>query len=372
MAINRLKHISIVDNISFEYNNDVMRQCFNGGGKADYGQYAVQDTGDGCMAWFPKERQWKNGKWCSGSSEVNWKNHIEEDGLVVISELYDGEKLKDSSDAEPPEVLQGIPLYTFWKSDAKSPYKYVGTYMMDVNASVPRHQIYRRLDTEIDLSPWYDQINFTYLQDNEQGCAVFKKIYINENYSKQRKLIDSFAQSIDNFKTRETQYLSSIRQMQENYSLARLSTLDKNGFLLYVNVLQDLMDSVFGTSDTSLFQKLEDIEFPETAWPFVDAINTQDHNKEIRDNKLGQYLTGRLMAIYDTRYYIYSLPERLVDYYLHKLRIQIPKHADLTEKHCLLYFWKQCNIEMHEWTPFIFTCFLESIFGNPYNQKTVD
>lgn len=27
---------------------------------------------------------------------------------------------------------------------------------------------------------------------------------------------------------------------------------------------------------------------------------------------LGQYVTGRIMAIYDSRYYIYSLPEKLV------------------------------------------------------------
>lgn len=33
--------------------------------------------------WFPKERQWKNGEWRAGSSEVNWKNHIEENGLVI-------------------------------------------------------------------------------------------------------------------------------------------------------------------------------------------------------------------------------------------------------------------------------------------------
>ena len=110
MAFNRLRHISIEDDIPFEYNNDVMRQCFNRGGDAAFGQYAVQDTGDGCAAWFQKERQWKNGEWRPGSSEVNWKNHIEEDGLVIIMELNDGENPKDSSDAEPQEVAHGTPL----------------------------------------------------------------------------------------------------------------------------------------------------------------------------------------------------------------------------------------------------------------------
>lgn len=370
MAVNRLRHISIEDDISFEYNNDVMRQCFNGGGDAAYGQYAVQDTGDGCAAWFPKERQWKNGEWRPGSSEVNWKNHIEEDGQIIIMELNDGEKPKDSSDAEPQEISHATPVYTFWKADVKSPYKYVGTYMVDVNASQPRHQIFRRLDTEIDLSPWYDQINFGYLQDNGQGRAVYKKIYIDGNYAKQKKYVAAFLQHFDEYKAKEEQYIFSLQQVQMKYSLSRLSKLDKAGFSKYINELQHYLDMTFGESETSIFQKLEGIDFPQSAWLFVDAINTQDHNKEIRNNKLGQYVTGRIMAIYDSRYYIYSLPEKLVDYYLQKLKVQIPPHADLVEKHCLLYFWKQCNVDMDDWSPFIFVCFLESVFGNPYEKKT--
>ena len=370
MAVNRLRHISIEDDISFEYNNDVMRQCFNGGGDAAYGQYAVQDTGDGCAAWFPKERQWKNGEWRPGSSEVNWKNHIEEDGLIIIMELNDGEKPKDSSDAEPQEISHATPVYTFWKADVKSPYKYVGTYMVDVNASQPRHQVFRRMDTEIDLSPWYDQINFGYLQDNGQGRAVYKKIYIDGNYAKQKKYVAAFLQHFDEYKAKEERYIYSLQQVQMKYSLSSLSKLDEAGFSKYINELQDYLDMALGESDTSIFQKLEGIDFPQSAWLFVDAINTQDHNREIRNNKLGQYVTGRIMAIYDSRYYIYSLPEKLVDYYLQKLKVQIPPHSDLTEKHCLLYFWKQCNVEMNEWSPFIFVCFLESVFGNPYEKKT--
>ena len=369
MTANRLRHISIDDNISFKYNNDVMRQCFNSKAEAPYGQYAVQATGDGCIAWFPKERQWKNGEWRAGSPEVNWKNHIEENGLVIIMELNDGEKPKDTSNAEPGEVQGGTPFYTFWKADDIAPYKYVGTYMVDVNASRPRHQIFRRLDTEIDLTPWYNQTNFDYIQNNGQGRAVYKKIYIKGNYAKQKKYVDVFEQNIDDYKVREERYLSSIRLVQEKYSLARLRLLDESGFLEYVNALQQVLDITFGKSETTILEKMEGVHFPESAWLFVDVINTQDHNKEIRNNKLGNYVTGRIMGIYDSQYYIYSLPEKLVDYYLQKLKIEIPEHADLTEKHCLLYFWKQCNEEMHEWTPFIFICFLESVFGNPYLES---
>ena len=370
MAVNRLTHISIEDGISFQYNNDVMRQCFNGGGEAAFGQYAVQDTGDGCAAWFPKERQWKNGEWRAGSSEVNWKNHIEEDGLVIIMELNDDENPKDSSDVEPQEVSHGTPLYTFWKADAKSPYKYVGTFMVDVNASKPRHQVFRRLDTEIDLSPWHNQINFAYLQDNNQGKSVFKKIYIDGNYTKQKKYIDTFLQHIDGYKVKEKRYLSTIQQVQQKYSLSKLSRLDEEGFLKYVGELQEIQDAIFGESEPTMIQKTEGMTFPDSAFRVVDAIRTQDHNKEFSKNKLGQHITGRIMAVYNPQYYIYSLSEELVDYYLHMLKVQIPKHADLTEKYCLLYFWKQCNEEMDDWSPFIFTCFLESVFGNPYKKVT--
>lgn len=252
MAVNRLRHISIEDDISFEYNNDVMRQCFNGGGEAAYGQYAVQDTGDGCAAWFPKERQWKNGEWRPGSSEVNWKNHIEEDGLIIIMELNDGEKPKDSSDAEPQEVSHATPVYTFWKADVKSPYKYVGTYMVDVNASQPRHQVFRRMDTEIDLSPWYDQINFGYLQDNGQGRAVYKKIYIDGNYAKQKKYVAAFLQHFDEYKVKEERYIYSLQQVQMKYSLSSLSKLDEAGFSKYINELQHYLDMTFGESETSI------------------------------------------------------------------------------------------------------------------------
>lgn len=366
MAVNRLRHISIEDDISFEYNNDVMRQCFNGGGEANYGQYAVRDTGDGCEAWFPKGRLWKNGEWRPGSNDVNWKNHIEDEGLVIIEELNDGEKPKDSSDAELTVVSDAIPLYTFWKADTKAPYKYAGTFMVDINASVPRRHVYRRLDTEIDLKPWYDQINFEYLRGNVQGREVFKKIYIDGNYVKQKKLVDTFLKNIDVYKSKQERYLSALRLVNWNYSLAKMRMLDETGFLQYVSTLQQIMDEVFGKNGVSLIQKLEGIKFPESALLFVRAISTQDHNREIRTNKLGQESVGRIKAIYDHRFYIYSLPEKLADYYLKKLKVQIPEHADLTEKHCLLYFWKQCNVEMQDWTPYIFICFLESVFGNPY------
>lgn len=77
--------------------------------------------------------------------------------------------------------------------------------------------------------------------------------------------------------------------------------LDETGFLQYVSTLQQIIDEVFGKTGVSLIQKLEGIKFPESALLFVRAISTQDHNREIRTNKLGQDLVGRIKAIYDHR-----------------------------------------------------------------------
>lgn len=106
-------------------------------------------------------------------------------------------------------------MYTFWKANAKAPYKYVGTYLLDVNASKPRRHIYRRLYSEIDLSPWYDQINFGYLQDNSQGSAGYKKFYFKGSQAKQKQCVDVFRQDISNYKVDEDRYLSSLRLVQE-------------------------------------------------------------------------------------------------------------------------------------------------------------
>ena len=368
MAVNRLRHISIKDNISFKYNNDVMRQCFNGGGTADYGQYPKKETGDGCEAWFPKEREWRNGEWKSGSREVNWKNHIEEDGLVIISELNEGEKAKNGPDTKTKNDSLIVPKYTFWKVK-KEPYRYIGTYLFDVNASIPRYQVFRRIDTEIDLTPWYEQQNFSYLQDNNQGKAVYKNIYINGSYTKQRKLVDSFWQEVSVAKTLEKKYVSIAIQLQSKYSLNNLTTLDESGFRGYLNDIQKIIDIEYGQENHSALDVLVDISFPEIGQPFIGILNNpSDHNTVIRESKLGQDAAGKILGIYNPQYYIYGLSEELTDYYLKKLKAQIPKHADLTEKHCLLYFWKQCNEDMNSWSPFIFVQFLEHTFGNPYRS----
>ncbi len=372
MVVNRLRHISINDNISFEYNNDVMRQCFNGGGTAKYGQYAFQRTGDGCLAWFPKEREWKNGEWKAGSREVNWKNHIEEDGLVLISELNEGENPKDNYQDEPQRDHSPVPMYTFWKV-MKEPYRFVGTYLRDVNASIFRHQVFRRISTEIDLTPWYEQQNFGYLQNCIQENAVFKNIYIGGSYKKQKKLIEGFLENHAVVKALEKKYESTSLHIQNKYALHKLNDLNnENAFIGYINELQALMDNEYGKAAQSILECLADLSFPEIAWPFVDIVkisDSSDHNTEIRKNKLGQDVSGKLLAMYYPQYYIYGLSEEVTDYYLQKLKLQIPEHADLTEKHCLLYFWKQCNEDMDSWSPFIFIQFLDYIFENPFKEK---
>ena len=80
----RLKKISIEDGIEFKYNNDVMEQCF-GASNSEFYQYATRPVGDGCDAWFPKERKLVKGEWKAGSNDVNWKNYLDCDGKIIVS-----------------------------------------------------------------------------------------------------------------------------------------------------------------------------------------------------------------------------------------------------------------------------------------------
>ena len=368
MDLNRLSHISIDDDETFTYNNDVMRRCFGRTTTQEFGQYAIRDTGDGCFAWFPKERKLKNGKWVSGTSEVNWKNHLENNGLVLISELYPDEKPKNSSDKDADDIKAGAPNYTFFKREGE-PYKYVGTFLLDVNSSTPRYRVCRRISTEIDLHPWYNQVNLSYLQDNAKSSKTYKKIYIEGYYPKQKKYEDAFLKNCVKEEENEKYFLGEGERIKGKYPLASFRSLDENGLNDLVIDINDAMKSVYGDCDEDTMLSVEGISFNDAARAIVSLIAPNDHNKDLRESPFGTLVAGRVMALFNPNYYLYSLPEQVVAFYLRNLKISVPAGADLTEKHCLLYFWKQCNSSMDEWSPYKFMCFLESIWDNPYNDE---
>ena len=368
MELNRLNHISVDDDVTFTYNNDVMRRCFGSSATQEYGQYAVRDTGDGCFAWFPKERKLKNGKWVSGTPEVNWKNHLENDGLVLISELNPDEKPKDSSDQDADDIKPGAPSYTFFKREGE-PYKYVGTFLLDVNSSTRKYRVCRRISTEIDLQPWYDQVNLSYLQGNEKSSKTYKKIYIEGYYPKQKKLEEAFLKDKDTIVEKERHYLDECNKIRGKYPLASFRSLNEGNLNELIADIEDAMRSAYGDLNDDSMIGVENLSFNDIAGGIISLIAQEDHNKELRESPFGALVAGRVMALFNPDYYLYSISEDVVDFYLQKLKICVPSGADLTEKHCLLYFWKQCNNSMDDWSPYWFKCFLESVWDNPFTTE---
>ena len=147
----RLNRISTEDNISFDYNYEVINACF-GGNLKDSIQQAIWNPKDGCKVWFPHLAKIKNGRYVSGSSTVNWKNYFEDNGNTIIQMLYPGEKVNDN-DKEPIFRKDIAAMHTFMKMDDKD-YRYVGTYMLDLKSSTTRYQIVRKIKNSIDLSIW--------------------------------------------------------------------------------------------------------------------------------------------------------------------------------------------------------------------------
>ena len=159
----QLLRITTSDNIAFKYNNDVLFACFNDDNKNDYGQYAVRKTHDGNVAWFPKERVYKNGRWVAGSQEVNWKNYSQGDTIVSYLEPNEPEK----GEQQPRFRTDYCPMYTFMQSAEDNLFRFVGVYMRDINASSVRVIIYRKLTDELDLSDWHNNEDFEYVSNDK-------------------------------------------------------------------------------------------------------------------------------------------------------------------------------------------------------------
>lgn len=365
----RLDTISVDDNIMFKYNNDVMRQCFGKEATGDYGQYATQSTGDGCLAWFPKERRWKNGEWHSGSDDVNWKNHIEADGNIIVMEVNEGELAKDNPPLQPAISHGTEPHYAFFKFDGGN-YKYVGTFLIDRNASVPRRQIFRRIRKQIDLSMWRDNINPSYVLGGDRGNPVFRDVYIGKSFKKHQEAINNFEKKKSEWETIEKKIEEVCNNFKKaNYWAGIKTSEDISKYIKNVNAI---CDDIFGDAVAESGISLDDIHYPDSLKLFFDISNLgEGHNEIIRSCLLGEATASRVFAIYKLKYFLYGLSEEATDYYLSKINVYIPKDADLTEKHCLLYFWKQCDTKMVDWSAIKFYLFLKETFGRSDNDSTL-
>lgn len=363
----RLNEISTKSSVSFKYNYEVMNACF-GSSFSTFFRNATKPANDGCRVWFPKAAYKVGGKWEPGSKSVNWKNTFENaENTKLAMWLYDGE---DSKEGKEPELVDSYtPSYCFMSDpNNKEGYSYRGTFLVDNNASTLRYRLFRMVNNKIDLTPWQKGIDYVEpeLELNYNGFSALRNYYIDKNYKKHKNALNEFSLS-DEQETEKKEYSTAVNIFNEKYlpaSFARDESIFTNEYLpnlcKYINLL-------FGRSYTAI--EIESI--CESKYDLLKAIidiitvNVHEHNSIIRNSILGQDLASCIMALYHKKFFLYSLSENETEYYINMMGLKCQDDDDLTEKHCLLYFWKQIaeSLEVDYMDAFDFYCFVIGQFG---------
>lgn len=351
----KLSRITTSDNIAFKYNNDVLFACFNDDYKSDYGQYAVRDTHDGNVAWFPKERVYKNGRWIAGSQEVNWKNYFQ--GDTIVQYLDPNEPVK--GDKQPEFRTDYCPMYTFMQSAEDNLFRFVGVYMRDVNASTARVAIYRKLTDELDLSDWHNNADFEYVSNDKYLKA----------YQAKRNTVKRAIETLglDQLSSQEREIYNNYSSIRDSLRFAPPFDIDWNAELLAKTICinpeeeSKFLDTVQSCSADDFGREIIDLVFV--------SKENHNHNDLIRNSLLGEKFASRLLSLASPEFYIYSLSNEETTEYLRKLKIKYGDSDDLTEKHCLLYFWIQCSFP--GMSPFIIVKALQATFPNVAREEPV-
>lgn len=136
--------IRVEDGYLFDRSVDVLNECFGKDYKGwQRGGYDLKFDGIKIGVWFPKMAVYEYGIEKSQSSTANIINTLSADGTTIR------EYFPDLNGLNIDETIR----ITFAKFPGE-PYRYVGTFVADPQASTPKERIYRRIATEIDLKPW--------------------------------------------------------------------------------------------------------------------------------------------------------------------------------------------------------------------------
>ena len=372
---NRLSQISTKDNIQFKYNYEVMNACFDRKYTTSFDD-ATMSTDDGCLAWFPKAQyKDRNGNWKPGSNRVNWKNEVMPNG--DIRQWLDKDEFPTNNSEEITFDYNQIPMHCFMQdSHNGQDYKYVGTVIGDSNSSTMRNRICRKIGDDIDLSVWYNHRDFSYYDREVTGYDYLKNVYIGHSYEIQKKYEDSFRSRLEEIENDNKTFEDKQKAFSEKFPAAKIPKTDGEyekvfvpNFCYEIGILFNIFIS---PQDLNPGLSINDkggaiFEIISAKIPLDGEVNR--HNGIARHSIFGEEIAGILLAAYNPDYYIYSLTEKETEYYLKKLGVSFSSDDDLTEKHCLLQFWKQCNPTMFEWTNYMFYRFLEMTFGNPFKSS---
>ena len=126
-----------------------MNECFGKNYKAWMRGFCYLDDEKTIGVWFPKMAVYEYGVAKSQSKTKDWVNTLSADGSII----------KMTSTTEFSLSRTAEPHITFAKFPGK-PYKYIGTFIRDLQASKPQEVIFRRIAVELDLTPWKTEIDY--------------------------------------------------------------------------------------------------------------------------------------------------------------------------------------------------------------------
>ena len=364
--IKKLRYICTADNISFPYNFNVLNACFGTNMTATLRQ-ATWDSKDGCKVWFPHIARLEGGRYIAGSTEVNWKNYFEDNGDTIIQMIYPEEDV-DGNGRQPELWTNPTPMHAFMKMGDKD-YRYVGTFMLDYNSSTPRYQVIRRIKDGIDLSIWAAGYDTDYFEVSEIGRDVFKELYIEKNFKKQKDYITKFLSGKEETGNAEKAFLLEKKAFVEKYGLAILNKMSQEVFEgEYIPELCKEIKKLFSADYEveALSSKLGTLNEYGQGLTKMLYYPEESINDKIRNCSWGEVLAAQIFTIYDeTSFeYLYSLDEITTDKMLYALGIKLPEEVDLVQKQSWLYYWRNCDEEILTWSIYKyyqFLCFLANI-----------
>ena len=140
----RLKTIKVSDNYRFPHSVHAINACFgkNYKGWQRAGVHSLRE-GSNDFAWFPKLAILKDGEEVAQDPIYGCVNTISADGTEI-------RESHSSADGRYETCIR----YVFVKP-ANGPYRYVGNFQKDMDASTETLSIYRRISDELDLSEWF-------------------------------------------------------------------------------------------------------------------------------------------------------------------------------------------------------------------------
>lgn len=97
----------------------------------------------------------------------------------------------------------------------------------------------------------------------------------------------------------------------------------------------------------------------------IDLFSKTNRHTAIKESVLGEVLAGKLYAIYNPEFYLYSLEESSADYYLIKVGADISKFEGRLEKIEALRLLQKCARLILHFSEYEYFRLLQYAFGSP-------